>query len=115
MGLNTRKAQIISALIPFLSAGLLLAVPFVWRALKTKKQADIRLAIAAVVAQVAVYVAFATDQSPKADQVSNTTGAIVWFCAFVAVFTAAWVFRPLNKDEQMDQARSEQRPGSSFL
>lgn len=114
MGLNTRKAQIIAALIPFLSAGLLLAVPFGWRALKTKKQSDIRLAIAAVVAQVAVYVAFATDQSPKADQVTNTTGAIVWLCAFAAVFAAAWVFRPLNKEEQMDQAQN-QRPGSTYL
>ncbi|MFE0472702.1 hypothetical protein ACFW2V_13905 [Streptomyces sp. NPDC058947] len=115
MGLNTRKSQIISALIPIFSVGLLLEAPFAWRALKTKKQSDIRAAIVFGVLQVAVYVAFAIDNSPKADQVSNLTGSVVWGCAFAAAFAAAWLFRPLNKEEQMDQARSEQRSGSSFL
>jgi hypothetical protein len=115
MGLNTRKAQIIAAVIPFLSAGLLLAVPFAWRALKTKKSGDIKAAIAFGVLQVVVYVAFATDKSPRADELSNLTGSVVWGCAFAAAFAAAWIFRPFSKEERMEQARNDQRSGSTYL
>jgi uncharacterized membrane protein (GlpM family) len=115
MGLNTRKAQIVAALIPLLSTGLLLATPFAWRALKTKKSSDIKAAIAFGVLQVMVYIALATDKSPRADELSNLTGSVVWGCALAAVFAAAWIFRPFTKEEQMDQARSDQQSGSTYL
>jgi len=113
--MNSRKSQIIATLIPIALAGMILAVPFVWRALRTKARADVKVAIASGVMQVAVWSAYAFDPSDRADRVSNVTGAVVWFCAFAAAAAAAWVFRPLNKEEQMDQARSEHRPGSTYL
>lgn len=115
MELNSRKAQIIAAIIPLVSAGLVLEAPFVWRALKTKKPSDIKAAIGFGILQLAVYIAFATDHSPRADKVSNLTGSVVWLCAFTAVFGAAWLYRPLNKEERMDRAAQNDRPGSSYL
>lgn len=115
MGLNSRKAQIVAAAVPVISAGLLLAAPFVWRALRLKKRGDIWTAVTTGVLQAVVYIAFAVDQSPQANRVSNATGAVVWFCAFTAMLAAAWAFRPLSKDEQMERARTEQRPGSTYL
>lgn len=115
MGLNSRKAQIFWAVIPFVTAGLALELPFIWRALKTKKSGDIKVAAAYGVLQIAVYIAFAFDPSNSAKEVSNITGATVWFCAFAAIVGAAYLYRPLSKEEAMDQARNEQPPGSSYL
>jgi putative copper export protein len=112
---NSRKAQIIATLIPFVSAGLVLEAPFAWRALKTKKTSDIKVAIAYGVLQVVVWVAFAADQSTRPKEISNVTGVTVWACIFAAMFGAAWWFRPLNKEERMDQATQDQRPGSTYL
>lgn len=115
MGLNSRKTQIIAALIPFISAGLVLEAPFAWRALKTKKPSDIKAAVGFGVLQVAVWVAFATDQNTRSDGVTNFTSATVWACAFAAIFGAAWLYRPLSKEERVDQAVQDQRPGSTYL
>lgn len=118
MGLNSRTAQIVWAIVPVALAGLLLGLPFVWRALKTKKPGDIRAAITFGIAQVVVYVAFAFDQTDQSDHVSNLTGAVVWFCAFSAAVAAAYLYRPLSKEEQAARAQAEirnNRPGSSYL
>ncbi|MCX4799605.1 hypothetical protein OG497_37760 [Streptomyces sp. NBC_01242] len=115
MGLNSRKAQVVWALVPIVLAGLVLELPFAWRALKTKKRSDVAAAVGFGVAQIAVYVAFATDQSSEADKISNVTGAVVWFCAFTAAVGAAYLYRPLDKDEQVDRAAQDNRPGSSYL
>jgi ABC-type methionine transport system permease subunit len=114
MGLNSRKAQIVWGLVPLVLAGLVLAVPFVWRALKTGRPGDIRAAVGFGVAQVVVYAAFALDQS-KGDEVSNLTAAVVWFLAFSAAVGAAYLYRPLSKEEVVDQAARDTRPGSSYL
>ncbi|MFE0490265.1 hypothetical protein [Streptomyces griseoaurantiacus] len=115
MRLNSRWSMIIAGLVPFLSAGLLLEAPFALRALKTKNRTDIAAAVVFAFLQVAVYVAFATDDSPRSDEISNVTGATVWFCALAAAFTAGWLYRPLSKDEAMDRAARSTRPGSSYL
>jgi uncharacterized membrane protein (GlpM family) len=110
VGLNSRKAQIIAGLTPVALAGFILAAPFAWRALKTRKPGDIKAAAVFGVAQLVVYAAYAFDPSKDPQQLSNITGAVVWFCAFAAAFFAAYLYRPLDKDEVMDQ-----RPGSSYL
>lgn len=115
MGLNSRKAQIIMGLVPVALAGFILAVPFVWRALKTRRPGDIRAAVAFGVVQLVVYAAIAFDPSKDPSRLSNVTGATVWLCAFAAAFAAAYLYRPLNKDEAMDQAVRDQRPGSTYL
>lgn len=115
MGLNSRKAQIIAGLTPVALAGFILAVPFAWRALKTRKPGDIRTAVVFGVVQLVVYAAFAFDPSKDPHTVSNVTGAVVWFSAFAAAFFAAYLYRPLNKDEAMDRAAHDQRPGSTYL
>ncbi|MFF4542392.1 hypothetical protein ACWD4F_27930 [Streptomyces aureus] len=113
--LNSRRAQIIWALVPIASAGLVLELPFFWRAMKTKRRSDIWAAAVFGVAQAAVYIAFAADPSKRSDQISNVTGSVVWACAFAAAVGAAWLYRPLDKDEQMDRAVQDQRSGSSYL
>lgn len=118
MGLNSRTAQIVWAIVPVALAGLLLELPFVWRALKTKKSSDIKVAVAFGVVQVAVYAAFAFDQSSQADRVSNFTGAVVWLSAFSAAVAAAYLYRPLSKEEAAERAQAQARdtrPGSSYL
>lgn len=114
MGLNSRKAQIFWGIVPIITAGLALGLPFVWRALKTKKSSDIWTAAAFLVPQVVVYILFATDPN-QGDKVSNLTGSVTLFCAIAGTVGAAYLYRPLNKEERMEQARNEQRPGSSFL
>ncbi|MEU5076074.1 hypothetical protein AB0G76_31660 [Streptomyces asoensis] len=115
MGLNSRTAQIVWPIVCIALAGLVLEAPFAWRALKTKKRSDIIAAAVFGVAQVVVYVAFALDQSDRSDQVSNLTGAVVWFCALSAAFVAAYLYRPLSKEERVEQAARNTRPGSSYL
>ncbi|MEV7401978.1 hypothetical protein AB0N93_16505 [Streptomyces sp. NPDC091267] len=114
MGLNSRRAQIFWAIVPIALAGFILELPFIWRALKTKKRSDIRAAAVFGIAQLAVYAAFAFDQSNKADEISDITGSVVWLCAFSAAVGAAYLYRPLNKEEIVDQRR-DTRPGSSYL
>jgi glucose dehydrogenase len=111
MGLNSRKAQVIWPVVIIALAGLILILPFVWRALKTKARNDIRLVAAFVVPQLAVWTDFALDNDGHPNSVGTM---IVWICAIAAAVTAAWVYRPLNKDEQMDQAATT-RPGTDFL
>lgn len=110
MGLNSRSAQIFWALVPIALAGLLLALPFVWRALKTKKRGDLNVAAVFVAIQILVYVAFALDS----DVSKNATGAVIWFFTFSAAVGAAYVYRPLSKEERMEQAQ-ENRSGSTYL
>lgn len=114
MGLNSRRAQIFWAIVPIALAGFILELPFVWRALQTKKRSDITAAVVFGVAQLAVYAAFAFDQSDKADEISNLTGAVVWLCAFSATVGAAYLYRPLSKEEIAEQ-RQDTRPGTSYL
>jgi len=114
VGLNSRRAQIVWAIVPIALAGLVLELPFIWRALKTKKRSDINAALGFGVAQIVVYVTYAFDQSGRDDRVTNFTGAVVWFCAFAAAVGAAYLYRPLSKDEVASRAQNN-RPGSSFL
>ncbi|MFI9598663.1 hypothetical protein ACIHCX_02100 [Streptomyces sp. NPDC052043] len=112
--LNSRKAQVVWAIIPIALAGFVLELPFIWRALKTKKGGDVMAAIGFGIAQIAVYVAIASDDGEQGE-VSNVTGAVVWFCAFAAAVGAAYLYRPLSKEERMDQIAQDTRPGSTYL
>lgn len=114
MGLNSRRAQIFWAIVPLALAGFILELPFVWRALRTKKKSDIKAALVFGVAQLAVYAAFAFDPSGKADEISDITGSVVWLCAFSAAVGAAYLYRPLSKEEIADQCR-DTPPGPSYL
>jgi ABC-type transport system involved in cytochrome c biogenesis permease component len=115
MGLNSRKAQIIWPIIVLGLAGFVLVAPFAWRALKTRRPGDIKAAVVFGVVQLVVYAAYAFDPSKDPQQLSNITGATVWLGAFTAAFFAAYLYRPLTKDEAMDQAARDQRPGSTYL
>jgi hypothetical protein len=115
MGLNSRTAQIVWPIVCVALAGLVLEVPFAWRALKTRKRSDIIAAVVFGLTQVMVYLAFALDPSDRSGQVSNLTGAVVWFCALSAAFVAASLYRPLSKEEQAELAERSTRPGSSYL
>jgi hypothetical protein len=115
VGLNSRVAQIVWGLVPLVLAGSILELPFIWRALKTKKRSDIRLAVIFGVVQLGVwllYVIFTQDSSTLREDVP---AALIWISAFAAAVAAAYVYRPLNKEERMDQAAQDRRPGSSYL
>jgi ABC-type Mn2+/Zn2+ transport system permease subunit len=107
VGLNSRVAQIVWGLVPLVLAGSILELPFIWRALKTKKRSDIRLAVIWL-----LYVIFTQDSSTLREDVP---AALIWISAFAAAVAAAYVYRPLNKEERMDQAAQDRRPGSSYL
>lgn len=112
MGLNSRKAQIIWPIVVIGLAGLILELPFFWRAMKTRKPSDIKVALAFILPQLAVWTDFALDNTGNP---SNIGTAIVWVCAITAAVGAAWLYRPLSKNEAMDQAARNTRPGSSYL
>lgn len=115
MGLNSRAAQIVWALVPVVLAGFILEAPFAWRALKTRKRSDVIVAVVFGAVQIVVWILFGIFSEGAGTLREDIPALIVWAAAFVAAFTAAYLFRPLNKAERMEQAGNEQRPGSSYL
>lgn len=114
MGLNTRKAQIIMGLLPVITLSLLAFWPFVWRALKTRKVSDIYAAVTFSVAQVACWIGLMLSPTTHKDGPDNLAAGVTWLLILAAAITAAWLYRPLNKEEQMDQAQNA-RSGASYL
>ncbi|MFI6524232.1 hypothetical protein [Streptomyces uncialis] len=115
MGLHSRLAQIVWGIVPIASAGTALVLPFVWRVLKRRSWDDIRTAFCFAVAQVAVYVGFSLDRTADGS-LTGPAGAIIWLCVGTAMVGAAYVYRPLSKEELADRAaRAQTRPGSSYL
>ncbi|GEK00364.1 hypothetical protein [Streptomyces sp. 1-11] len=115
MGLNSRKAQIIMGLLPIGTLSLFIFFPFVWRALKTKKASDSTLAAVFTVAEVALLVALSLSPQTHKNGPDNLAAMLMWVVMLAATITAAWLYRPLSKEERMDQAAQNQRPGSSYL
>ncbi|MFD8648669.1 hypothetical protein [Streptomyces mirabilis] len=115
MGLNSRKAQIAMGALPIVTLSLFVFFPFVWRALKTKRASDVRLAVLFSVAELASLVALSLAPTTHKDGPDNLIAMLVWVVMLAATVTAAYLYRPLNKDEAMDQAARNTRPGSSYL
>lgn len=115
MGLNSRKAQVIMGVLPIITLGLFLFFPFVWRALKTRQPGDIRLAIIFSALEIIGFVSLALSPTTHKDGPDNVVAMLVWIVILAAVITAVWLYRPLNKEERMDQARRDQQPGFSYL
>ncbi|MCX5443741.1 MULTISPECIES: hypothetical protein [unclassified Streptomyces] len=115
MGLNSRTAQIVWAIVPVALAGFILELPFVWRALKTKKRSDIIAAAVFGVVQIVVWLLFVVFSEGSGTLREDLPAAVIWIGALSAAVAAAYLYRPLSKEESMDRAQGEQRPGSSYL
>lgn len=114
--LNKRWIQVTMTLLPVASVSLFTFFPFVWRALRTKKASDIRLAVIFGGAQVLIYVVSGfTDDWHGEPGGNNIVGALLWVLILSAAVTAAWVYRPLNKTEQAAQGRGQGPSGSTYL
>lgn len=115
MGLNSRKAQVVMGLLPLLTLSLFAFFPFVWRALKTKRPGDIRTAVIFSVAEVGCWIWLVTSPTTHNNGPDNAAAGVTWLLILAAVIAAAWLYRPLDKEERMDQATQNSRPGSSYL
>jgi cyanate permease len=115
MGLNSRKAQIVMGALPIVTLSLFIFFPFVWRALKTRRASDIRLAVLFSAAELAGLVGLSLSPTTHKDGPDNLIAMLMWVVILAATVTAAYLYRPLSKDERMDQAARDARPGSSYL
>lgn len=113
--LNSRKAQWIMGTLPIVTLSLGTFFPFVWRALKTRKTSDTYLAVAFSVAELAGLVALSLSPTTHDAGPDNLIAMLVWVIILTAAITAAYLYRPLDKAEQMDQAAQSTRPGSDYL
>ena len=111
---NKRWVQIVMAVLPVASLSLLTFFPFVWRALKTKKASDIRLAVIFTALEVVMLTALSLSERTYKAGPDNVIAMFMWFVMLAATITAAYIYRPLNKEEQAAQAQ-DTRSGSTFL
>lgn len=115
MGLNSRKAQIVMSVLPIGTLSLFMFFPFVWRALKTRRPSDVRLAVVFCAAEMGLLIAMVITQQTHRDGPDNVAALLMWVAMLAATVTAAYLYRPLDKAERMDQAARDTRPGSSYL